>query len=154
MGPVKAYFAIMKAYCSVNVLLLPMTWTKGGYMLSPFALIFACFFEGLASVKLAQVAIKHQVFSYPGVAELAFGPIGRTAARILIGLASFHYASCTLTFTMETLQSMGLCWFGSFCDHKLPLWTTGVVVFLVYSRAIGEFSEAQAEGIRSKRKVS
>ena len=53
MGPVKTYFAIMKAYCSVNVLLLPMAWAKGGYIVSPIALFVACFFEGYASIKLA-----------------------------------------------------------------------------------------------------
>ena len=59
MGTFKTFIAICKAYCSVNVLLLPMSFTKGGYVGSAFTMVIACFFQTLAAVKLVQVALKY-----------------------------------------------------------------------------------------------
>ena len=59
MGPVKTFFAIMKAYCAINVLLLPKAYTTGGYLFSPLALMTGCFFESTAAVKLTQIARKY-----------------------------------------------------------------------------------------------
>ena len=66
-----------------------MTFTKGGYLISPLAMVFACFCQSLAAVKLVQVAVKYNTFTYPGIAELALGPIGRNVCRCTIAIASF-----------------------------------------------------------------
>ena len=56
MGPVKTFFAIIKAYCAINVLLLPRAFANGGYLLSPIAMMTACFFEALCAARLTSVA--------------------------------------------------------------------------------------------------
>ena len=59
MGTFKTFMAMCKAYCAINVLLLPKAYAQGGYILAPLALMTACFFEALAAVKLAQIAIRY-----------------------------------------------------------------------------------------------
>ena len=89
MGTIKTFFAILKAYCAINVLLLPMSFTEGGYIVSPLAMLVGCLFETNSAVKLSKIAIKYQMFTYPAVAEKAIGKTGKTVVRVLIALASF-----------------------------------------------------------------
>ena len=56
MGTFGTFFAIIKAYCAINVLLLPRSFANGGYLLSPLAMIFACVFETMCAVRLTTVA--------------------------------------------------------------------------------------------------
>ena len=53
MTSFQAYFALLKAYCAINVLLLPKAFKNGGYLLSPIALFLACFFECTCAIKLS-----------------------------------------------------------------------------------------------------
>jgi hypothetical protein len=53
MTPVQAFFAILKAYCVINILLLPKAFQNGGYILSPIVVVIACIFEGLCAIKLS-----------------------------------------------------------------------------------------------------
>ena len=53
MNTIQAYFALMKAYCAINVLLLPMAFRNGGWALSPCSLIVACIFEATCAIKLS-----------------------------------------------------------------------------------------------------
>lgn len=49
----QAYFALIKAYCAINVLLLPKAFKNGGWLLSPPSLMVACIFESACAIKLA-----------------------------------------------------------------------------------------------------
>ena len=53
----QAYFALLKAYCAINILLLPKSFRNGGYALSPLALMMACLFESTCAIKLSQCGI-------------------------------------------------------------------------------------------------
>ena len=87
MGPVKTLFAILKAYCAINVLLLPRAFANGGYLLSPIAMMSACFFEALCAARLTQVAHQYQIFSYPLLMKRALGDKGLYVGRICLALA-------------------------------------------------------------------
>jgi amino acid permease len=89
MNNFKTFFAVIKAYCAINVLMLPMQFMNGGYLLSPIMLVIACFFECLCAIKLSQIAIKYNTFSYPQIANKALGPHGMNLIRIMIALAHF-----------------------------------------------------------------
>ena len=52
MNTTETVFAVVKAYCAINVLLLPRSFANGGYMLSPIAMMVACFFEALCAARL------------------------------------------------------------------------------------------------------
>ena len=89
MSKLGAYFALLKAYCAVNVLLLPLSFVNGVYLLSPIAILVACFFETLCAVRLSHVANRYKLFSYPMIALKALGKKGYTTIRILLALAHF-----------------------------------------------------------------
>ena len=91
MGTTQAFFAILKAYCAINVLLLPLSFRDGGYILSPFAMAFACFFEALSASRLTTVANKYKIYSYPLLMEKAMGRKGLLVARIALALAHIQF---------------------------------------------------------------
>ena len=103
MGTFTTFFAVLKAYCAINVLLLPRSFVNGGYMLSPLALIFATSFETLCAVRLTTVAQQYQIFSYPLLMKRAIGDKGLHAARICLALAHFQFSFGQITFTLKSL---------------------------------------------------
>lgn len=89
MGPVKTFFAIIKAYCAINILLLPYSFAKGGYILSPCAMAVAVFFEALCAARLSTVAKQFGIYSYPLIMERALGRKGMIFARVVLALSHF-----------------------------------------------------------------
>ena len=133
MGTVTTFFAVLKAYCAINVLLLPCSFASGGYLLSPIAMCIACFFEGMCAFKLCKVGVQYGISSYPMIAYRALGWKGRALVRLLIGLAHLQFSIGQLTFTMKTLQSVTAQWMSG---TVMPLWLFGIGIFLVYSPII------------------
>lgn len=64
MNVIQAYFGLIKAYCAINVLLLPKAFKNGGWLLSPIALTVACIFEATCAIKLAQCSLFTGTISY------------------------------------------------------------------------------------------
>ena len=56
MGCFGTYVAMFKAYCAINVLLLPKAFANGGYILSPTSLFVATLFEAMCAVRLSMIA--------------------------------------------------------------------------------------------------
>ena len=73
MGVFETFFAVLKAYCAINVLLLPLSFKNGGYLLSPICMMAACFFETLCAIRLSDVANKYNIWTYPLIVKRALG---------------------------------------------------------------------------------
>jgi len=86
MGTTAAFFAIMKGYCAINVLLLPLSFSKGGYILSSCAMLIALFFESMSAAKLTTIADKYKIYSYPLIMERAMGRCGLIIGRLFISV--------------------------------------------------------------------
>lgn len=52
MGCCSTFFAILKAYTTMNIFALPIGFKCGGWLFSPIVLIVACFFELVCALKL------------------------------------------------------------------------------------------------------
>lgn len=89
MTPWQAYFAIIKAYCVINILLLPKAFKYGGYLLSPAILLVAAISEGVCAMKLVQCGLFSGHFSYTDIVHLALGYYPKMALRLLIALIQF-----------------------------------------------------------------
>lgn len=94
MSPCQAYFAIIKAYCAINVLLLPKAFRNGGYLFSPACLIISCIFECTCAIKLSQCAQLPAMrnlpsLTYPDVVLLALGPGWLKPFKLFIALVQF-----------------------------------------------------------------
>ena len=143
MGPVKTFFAVIKAYCAINVLLLPRSFVNGGYLVAPLAMIVACFFESLSAARLASVAHRYDIYSYPLLVEKAIGKTGFHIARICIALAHWQFVIGQTTFTLKSLQSTVGAWSGT----TTPLWVFALAVWVIYTplvwvRTMETFSKA------------
>lgn len=44
MSRMQTFFAMLKCYCAINVLLTPKSFANGGFLLSPIVLVIACIF--------------------------------------------------------------------------------------------------------------
>ena len=143
MGTCKTFFAILKAYCAINVLLLPCSFANGGYILSPCAMVLACFFEGLCAARLTTVALQYEIYSYPLLMKRAMGEKGLLASRIFISIAHWQFTVGQLTFTLKSLQSTTAAWSGTLT----PLWVFGLCIWMAYTpinwiRRLEYFSQA------------
>ena len=85
MNTFQAYFALMKAYCAINVLLLPMAFRNGGWALSPCSLIVACTFEATCAIKLAQCGLFTGTISYQTIVGDALGEKFHKFFIVIIG---------------------------------------------------------------------
>lgn len=123
------FVAVAKAYCAINVLLLPCSFKNGGYIIAPVAMVVACFFESLCAARLTSVANKFQIFSYPLIMKKAMGNKGLQTARILLALAHWQFTIGQVSFTLESLQSTVMAWTG----NEVPLIVFGLIIWLIYS---------------------
>ena len=87
MGIFETFIAMFKAYCAINVLLLPKAFANGGFILSPSALLVATIFEAFCAVRLSMIARHFKIYSYSLLMQKAMGQWGLQAARICLGLA-------------------------------------------------------------------
>ena len=129
MGACETYFAVIKSYCAINVLLLPKAFKNGGFVLSPAAMFVAVFFETLCAVRLSKVAHIQKVYSYPLLMEKALGVGGLQFARIVLALAHWEFCIGQMTFTLKSLQTTFAAWTG----HEINMWYYGIAIFLLYS---------------------
>ena len=82
MGSFATFCAIIKAYTTMNIFLLPIGFKEGGWLFSPCVLIIACFFETISAIKLTECAHQIKVYNYPDIVEYAFGPTAKVVFNI------------------------------------------------------------------------
>mmetsp|Transcript_32233 Transcript_32233/g.49316 ORF Transcript_32233/g.49316 Transcript_32233/m.49316 type:complete len:157 (+) Transcript_32233:722-1192(+) len=105
MNSLQAYFALLKAYCAINVLLLPKAFKNGGYLLSPIALIISCTFEGTCAVKLSQCGNFTGLISYTDIVNRALGPKVQKWFQAIIAVVQFQFTVSQLAFVIESTES-------------------------------------------------
>ena len=105
MNSFQAYFALLKAYCAINVLLLPKAFKNGGYVLSPIALIISCTFEGTCAIKLSQCGNFTGMISYTDIVNRAFGSRIQGVFQGIIAVVQFQFTISQLAFVIESLES-------------------------------------------------
>lgn len=105
MNTVQAYFGLIKAYCAINVLLLPKSFKNGGWLLSPISLIVACIFEATCAIKLAQCGLFTGTISYQHIVLTALGPSFHKVFMIIIAVVQFQFTISQLAFIVESINS-------------------------------------------------
>ena len=105
MNQYQAYFALLKAYCAINVLLLPKAFRNGGFALSPLSLMVACTFECTCAIKLSQCGNFTKKISYAEIVKHAFGQQAQTIFQIMIAIVQFQFTISMLAFVIESIES-------------------------------------------------
>ena len=73
MTAAQSFISILKAYCSLMILILPRSFERGGYVLSPLAMIMSASIQCISAVKLVNVANHFGIMSYGLLAYKIFG---------------------------------------------------------------------------------
>ena len=91
MGTMATYFAVLKGYCSINVLLLPRSFVNGGFVLSPIMLCVSCTLECTCAVLVSKIALKYGIYDYAAIVEHAYGLNAKKFVRTLLCLAHIQF---------------------------------------------------------------
>ena len=105
MNRIQTFFALLKSYCAINVLLTPKSFANGGFLLSPIALIFACIFQTICAIKLSQCGLKVKKISYPDIVKKAMGKKCKSFLEIALAVVQFQFTIAQLSFIIEGLRS-------------------------------------------------
>lgn len=106
MGSVTSYFAIIKAYTTMNIFTIPIGFKYGGWLFSPIILAFVCFFETTMAIKLSTVAHSVRIYHYPDLVEYAYGKTTRFYFQIVLAVLHFSFTFSMLSFTTITLKHL------------------------------------------------
>ena len=130
MNRVQTFFAICKNYCAINVLLIPKSFSNGGYLLSPIALIISCFLQATCAIKLTQCGLATRRINYPEIAGKALGNTGKRILEVCLCTVHFQFTIAMIAFTILSLKSSFEYWTG-LQDTKAEWY--GFVVLIVFS---------------------
>lgn len=83
LTPFETYIAIIKGYCALSVLLVPKAFVNGGWGISAIFLFFSGVISLIACLKLADVALATNLYSYPLAVEKILG----TKSKFFLELA-------------------------------------------------------------------
>ena len=87
MSPFETYIALIKGYCVILILILPKAFANGGFLASGLLLFASGILSASAACLLTEAGLKENLFSYSMLVHKAFGPTGKIAVDIMIGLA-------------------------------------------------------------------
>jgi amino acid permease len=104
MGCCQTFFAIIKAYTTLNIFIIPIGFKQGGYLFSPIVLALACFFELTCAIKITEVANKVKIYSYPDIVDFSLG-------RVYLKFYHVVQACLNLVFTFGPLAFFMKTWF-------------------------------------------
>lgn len=86
VGPVKTFFALIKGYCAIIVLILPKSFANGGYLISPIVLLLSSFLTTLCAIKLVESGLKTNTICYSSIGKIALGSSGKNLIDIMLAL--------------------------------------------------------------------
>ena len=100
------FFAIIKAYTTLNIFFLPIGFKNGGWLFSPIVLVIACFFETTCAVKVIQVAKKLEIYKYPDIVHYVLGTTYYHVFSVGLALLGFSFTLAPLAFFINTLYKL------------------------------------------------
>ena len=103
MSKFKAYMALCKGYCAINILVLPKQFDNGGWLVGVLSIMIAAGFVTMCALKLLQCGEKIGVYTYPGIAERALGRGGKIIVDIFLSFCQFSFTVAQISFTLKTL---------------------------------------------------
>ena len=91
MNACDTYIALLKGYCALVVLVLPLSFAKGGYAFSALALLISGVIQCYTATLLVAAAKHFGIINFGKLAEKALGPIGKNVIELMILLTQFSF---------------------------------------------------------------
>ena len=141
LNDVETYIAILKGYCAVSILMMPVAFFNGGYFASPATLIASGLITTVCVTKLIECGLHFNCYSFPKICELALGPAGKRVIDIMICMTQLSFAISQLTFSVQTYKST----FDFFLEKDTNPWIYAVIMICILTplswvRNIAKFS--------------
>lgn len=95
------YIALIKGYCVLSVLLIPKAFSNGGWGVASIFLVSAGAISCVACLKLVDVGLKLNLYSYPLAVEKALGKNARLFIDVAISLTQFAFAISHVAFLLQ-----------------------------------------------------
>ena len=141
MTAFQTFAAIIKAYCCLMILVLPRSFARGGYVLSPLAMVMSASLQCYSAVKLVSVANTLGVMSYSLIAYKVFGTKGKIALDIMVALTQFTFAISFMSFICQAWKESALgLWGGDYSAFNVSLVMICICVPISWVRDITKFS--------------
>ena len=119
MNAVQTFFAIIKGYCAVVIILLPNAFKSGGYIFSPIMIAVSGALTTRCALKLVDCGIKTKIMNYPLLTRFALGRNGQNLSEVMIALTQYSFTITYITFIYSTIQSITLALWGFTIDPYL-----------------------------------
>ena len=86
MSPFETYVALIKGYCVLSILLAPKAFLNGGGGISTIFVLTSGILSMIACLKLADVGLALNLYSYPLSIEKILGRKSRIVLEVAIAL--------------------------------------------------------------------
>ena len=86
MGCCETYFALIKGYCALMILVLPIQFKNGGWGLSALALTVSAVVQSISGFKLVEASKKVNLYSYSLIGYKVLGSWAKVVIDIMIVL--------------------------------------------------------------------
>ena len=129
MNACMTYFAIMNGYTTMALFTLPIGFRYGGWLFSPLVLIFCCFTETFAAIRLIQAARVAEIYSYTDLVEFSLGKTYKYFFQIFVATLHFGYTLAMLGFFSMALKRI----FKKCSGLDTNLWIWAGVTFAVFA---------------------
>ena len=143
----QTYIALIKGYCCLLVLVLPKSFTHGGYVFSPLCILASGLVQFIAAKKLVEVGAHVGLKSYSLITLKVLGNRAKVILDMMIAATQFSFTISFCAFMTETWVSLLDTLFGL----KVGLWTPGLVLLVILTllawvRDISKFSSTMLLG--------
>lgn len=103
MDNLRVFFALIKGYMAINILMTPKNFSKGGFLLSPILMIVGVLLESFGTIRLIKIAKDRGIYSFPNLMREAVGQKGLVFATIALAAAHFIFSIGIITFILTSL---------------------------------------------------
>lgn len=91
IGVWETYFALLKGYCALVIIILPKAFLSGGYLFSAFCIMLSGIITTKCAIKLVDCGLKTKLMCYPSISKLAMGKNFRTLVEVMIALTQYSF---------------------------------------------------------------
>jgi len=106
MTAFETYVALIKGYCALMILVLPKSFTHGGYVFSPICLLLSATIQVVAGIKLVNTGQSLGLTSYSLITLKVLGPKAKKLLDFMIAATQFSFTLSFISFIVTAWQSL------------------------------------------------
>ena len=129
LSPFETYIALIKGYSMLSLLLVPKPFANAGWGITSILLVGCGLLMMIASLKLADVGINLEIYSYPLSIERVLGRKSRVILEVAIAFTQLGFCISHITFLIESCKTTVDSLWSTDSSYAIYM----VVVIVIYS---------------------